>query len=244
MPNRGAMDGIIAAYDPSVIAAAVATAALAVAHGPAQAPAIDHRPAPARILWVRKGRHVRLRRAPGGRTIAILGDRTEYGRRTILAVTHVRGRWAAVSSSLVPNGRRAWVRLSSRDVAFRHTRWRLEADLTDRVLTVLHDGERVTSFAVTIGRRGTESPTGRFAISDKLAGKDFGRSFGCCILALSGRQPKVTFDGLDGRMAIHGTDRPRLIGHRDSQGCLRASDQHLRMLMRRVPVGTPVIIRR
>jgi hypothetical protein len=226
-----------------VLAAAVATVTLAAAGAP-PAPAIDNRPAPARILWVRKGRHVRLRESPGGRTIAILGDRTEYRRRTILAVTQVRGRWAAVSSSLVPNGHRAWVRLGSRDLAFRHTRWRLEADLTDRALTVLHDGERVTSFAVTIGRRGTESPTGRFAISDKLAGKDFGRSFGCCILALSGRQPKVTFDGLDGRMAIHGTDRPRLIGHRDSQGCLRASDQHLRMLMRRVPVGTPVIIRR
>jgi L,D-transpeptidase catalytic domain len=238
------MDTIMAAYDPIVIATAVATATLAAAPGAAPPPAIGHRPAPAPILWVRKGRHVRLRRAPHGRTIAILGDHTEYGRRTILAVTRVRGRWAAISTSLVPNGHRAWVHLSSRDLALRRTRWRLEADLADRTLTVLHDGRQITRFAVTIGRRGTESPTGRFAITDKLAGKDFGRSFGCCILALSGRQPKVTFDGLDGRMAIHGTDRPALIGHRDSQGCLRASDQHLRMLMRRVPVGTPVIIRR
>jgi hypothetical protein len=238
------MDGIFAAYDPSVIAAILATATLAASPAAPPPPAVDHRPAATQILWVRKGRHVRLRRSPHGRTVAILGDRTEYGRRTILAVTHVLGRWAAVSSSLVPNGRRAWVRLSSRDLALRHTRWRLEADLTDRAVRVLHDGKRVTSFAITIGRRGTESPMGRFAISDKLSGKDFGRSFGCCILALSGRQPKVTFGGLDGRMAIHGTDRPALIGHRDSEGCLRASDQHLRMLMRRVPVGTPVIIRR
>ena len=74
--------------------------------------------------------------------------------------------------------------------------------------------------------------------------KGFGRRFGSCILALAARQPEVRRDGLDGRMAIHGTDRPALLGRRGSLGCLRASDVALRGLVRDVPVGTPVTVAR
>jgi lipoprotein-anchoring transpeptidase ErfK/SrfK len=99
-------------------------------------------------------------------------------------------------------------------------------------------------FAVTIGARGTETPTGRFAITDKLRGRPFGRTYGCCIIALSARQPKVRSSGFDGRMAMHGTTRPDLIGRRGSLGCLRTTDATLRRLARLVPVGTPVVITR
>ena len=44
-------------------------------------------------------------------------------------------------------------------------------------------------------------------------------------------------------MAIHGTSDPTSIGAAASAGCLRAADSDLRLLMRRVPLGTPVIIR-
>jgi hypothetical protein len=199
---------------------------------------------PAEILKVREDAKVRLHSRPGGRTFAIVGDRTEYGRRTILAVTGRRGRWAAVTTALVPNGRRAWVRVEHRLLAVRRTRWRLQADLTDRQVTVLRDDELVSSFPVTIGARGTETPTGRFAITDKLRGRPFGRTYGCCIVALSARQPKVRSAGFDGRMAIHGTTRLDLIGRRGSLGCLRTADATVRRLARLVPVGTPVLIRR
>jgi lipoprotein-anchoring transpeptidase ErfK/SrfK len=39
-------------------------------------------------------------------------------------------------------------------------------------------------------------------------------------------------------------DVPVAIGAAASAGCLRASDADLRALMRRVPLGTPVFIRR
>ena len=198
----------------------------------------------AEILRVREDAKVRLHSRPGGRVIGSVDDRTEYGRRTILAVTGRRGRWAAVTTALVPNGRRAWVRVERRAFARRRTRWRLAVDLTDREVTVLHDGRVRSRFAVTIGARGTETPTGRFAITDKLRGRPFGRTYGCCIIALSARQPKVHSGGFDGRMAIHGTTRPDLIGSRGSLGCLRTTDATLRRLARTVPVGTPVVITR
>ena len=45
------------------------------------------------------------------------------------------------------------------------------------------------------------------------------------------------------RLAIHGTNAPSTIGTPASAGCLRAADRDLAVLMRRVPLGTPVVIR-
>jgi lipoprotein-anchoring transpeptidase ErfK/SrfK len=149
-----------------------------------------------------------------------------------------------VPTFLVPNGRRAWVRVSRRTFVVRRTRWRITADLSERTVTVMHGADRVRTLRVAIGARSTPTPPGTYAITDKLGGRAFGRSFGCCILALSGHQPRIRTGSVDGRLAIHGTDRPDLVGARASQGCLRARDRDVRWLMRTVPVGTQVTIRR
>jgi lipoprotein-anchoring transpeptidase ErfK/SrfK len=68
--------------------------------------------------------------------------------------------------------------------------------------------------------------------------------YGCCILALNGHQPKLPAGWQGGnRLAIHGTNAPGTIGSAASAGCLRAADSELQVLMRRVPLGTPVFIR-
>ena len=48
------------------------------------------------------------------------------------------------------------------------------------------NGRAVHRLTVAIGRPGSETPTGRFAVTDKLAGSQLGPYYGCCILALSG----------------------------------------------------------
>ena len=73
----------------------------------------------------------------------------------------------------------------------RRTRWSLHADLSGRTLELRRDGRRVHRLTVAIGRPGSETPTGRFAVTDKLRGSHFGPYYGCCILALSGRQPNT-----------------------------------------------------
>jgi hypothetical protein len=84
----------------------------------------------------------------------------------------------------------------------------------------------------------------RFAITDKPQGTKFGPYYSC-ILALSGTQPNLPPAWPAGnRLAIHGTDAPSLIGTASFAGCLRAADDDLSMLMRRVPLGTPVEVRR
>jgi lipoprotein-anchoring transpeptidase ErfK/SrfK len=69
--------------------------------------------------------------------------------------------------------------------------------------------------------------------------------YGCCIVALSARQPNLPPGWAGGdRIAIHGTPHTETIGQAASTGCLRAADTDLRVLMRDVPVGAPVFIRR
>ncbi|HEX5900314.1 MAG TPA: L,D-transpeptidase [Solirubrobacteraceae bacterium] len=196
------------------------------------------------ILKVRPGRVVAMHAHPGGKLLFRVLPQTTYGRRLILSVTRRRGAWAAVPTFLVPNGRRAWVRVSRRTFVVRRTLWRLTADLSSRTVTVVHGAERVRRLHVTIGAPATPTPPGTYAVTDKLKGRPFGSSFGCCILALSGHQPKILTGSVDGRLAIHGTDRPDLVGARASQGCLRARDRDVRWLMRTVPVGTQLTIRR
>jgi lipoprotein-anchoring transpeptidase ErfK/SrfK len=216
-----------------MLAAAAAIAAVAGAPVP---PATT-------ILKVRPGRVIRMHAHPGGKLLFRVRPKTIYGRRLILSVTHRRRSWAAVTTFLVHNGRRAWVHLDHRTFAVRRTRWRLTADRSARTLTVVHGSETVRTLRVAIGTRATPTPLGTFAVTDKLKGGPFGAAYGCCILALSGHQPKVRTGPIDGRLAIHGTNRPDLVGTRASQGCLRARNADVRWLMRTVPVGTQLTIR-
>jgi hypothetical protein len=90
------------------------------------------------------------------------------------------------------------------------------------------------------GARGTPTPTGRFAITDKLRGSDFSASaYGCCILALSGHQTSLPRGWTGGdRLAIHGGSTAGAV----STGCLHAAARDLVWLMRSVPLGAQIAV--
>jgi lipoprotein-anchoring transpeptidase ErfK/SrfK len=147
-----------------------------------------------------------------------------------------------VTTAAVPNGRLAWI--PGDRVHVRHVRNAIQIDLSSRQLRVLRADRVLRTIPVAIGRPGSPTPTGRFHVTDKLRGAAYGRAYGCCILALSGRQPQLPRGWAGGdRLAIHGTPRPDLIGARVSAGCLHARRSDLRYLMRTVRLGTPVFIR-
>jgi lipoprotein-anchoring transpeptidase ErfK/SrfK len=194
---------------------------------------------------IRSGRTVALRAKPGGKTIAKLGSHTEFGSKRVLSVAATRGRWLGVSVPERPNGKLGWIDGRSGALDRGRTKISVRADLSKRQVE-LRVGRRVVKrMKVAIGRPGAATPTGRFAITDKLAGNRFGPYYGCCILALSGHQPNTPAGWRGGnRLAVHGTDQPGLIGAAASAGCLRGADRDLRVLIRRVPVGTPIFIQR
>jgi hypothetical protein len=82
-------------------------------------------------------------------------------------------------------------------------------------------------------------------VTDKLDGRSYGAFYGCCILALSAIQPHLPPGWRGGsRVAIHGTLSTSDFGRAVSAGCLHVGSRDLRYLMRMVPLGTLVFIRR
>jgi lipoprotein-anchoring transpeptidase ErfK/SrfK len=99
----------------------------------------------------------------------------------------------------------------------------------------------VRTIRVGIGAPGSPTPTGRFAVAEKLTGP-FGPAFGPRILVLTARQPRLPA-GWNTRItyyvAIHAGAGQ---GSAVSAGCLHMDEPDVRWLMRTVPLGTPVLI--
>ena len=184
-----------------------------------------------------------LRAAPGGRPLARLPAKTQWGSPRVLSVVERRGPWLAVLAPELRNHQVGWVdaRRATRLLRVEYT---IDVSLSRRFMTVRRGGRVVARSRVAIGRPSAPTPRGRFAITDKLlTGNDQG-PYGCCVLALNGRQPRVPqgWGGGD-RLAIHATPSPETIGQAASLGCLRAPNLLMRRLVHQIPLGTPVRIR-
>ena len=179
---------------------------------------------------------------PGGRALVRVGPRGPLGGPLVFGVVGVRGSWVEVTAEALPNGRHGWARFG-RDVSVQPVEWALRASLSRRELSVLRDGRLVRTIPVGIGAPGSPTPTGNFAVAEKVTGP-FGPAYGCCILALTARQPHLP-PGWDTRItyyvAIHAGSGQ---GAAVSAGCLHATEADVRYLMRTVPLGTAVQILR
>ena len=196
------------------------------------------------VVRVRSGRSVRLYDRPWGRVVSAVGARTRFGSPSVMSVVRRRGKWLAVTTTAMGNGKIAWVRADAPAIDRGRVRMAISVDLSERRLELRRGKRLVKSVEVAIGRPGSSTPKGRFAVTDKLPGSRYGPYYGCCILALNGTQPNTPAGWRGGnRLAIHGTNAPGSIGTPSSAGCLRASDADLRTLMRRVPLGTPVFVK-
>jgi lipoprotein-anchoring transpeptidase ErfK/SrfK len=197
------------------------------------------------IAEVRPGHAVALRSRPFGPVLARVGSRTQFGsRRALGIVAQRRGRWLAVTEAGVGNNRVVWVDAKSARLRYARTRLELDLDLSERSLILRRDGAVMRRMNVGVGRAGSPTPTGTFAVTDKLKGSAYSASYGCCILALSATQPNLPAGWKGGnRIAIHGTLSASDFGRAVSAGCPHASNADLRYLMRTVPLGTPVVIR-
>jgi hypothetical protein len=204
------------------------------------------RPEPAHVIAeVQPGHALALRSRPFGPVLARVGSKTPFGSQRALSVVATRhGHWLAVTEAGVGNNRVVWVDAKSGGLRYARTRFELDIDLSGRTLVVRRNGVAVRRLSVGVGRAGSPTPTGTFAVTDKLNGGSYSASYGCCILALSATQPNLPAGWTGGnRIAIHGTLSAGDFGRAVSAGCVHASDSDLRYLMRNVPLGTPVVIR-
>lgn len=178
-----------------------------------------------------------LRRSPGGRRVGTIGRRTRFKSRQLLAVVARRGAWLGVLHPRMPNGRAGWIPRSA--VRLVQSPWEIEIDRSAKVARVRYGGRFAARFPVAVGRSSSPTPLGRFAVTDRITTRGVS-PYGCCILAITGRQGKLPQGWTGGdRLALHGSPTDS-VGGAVSSGCVRLERRALRWMMRRVPAGTRV----
>lgn len=186
-------------------------------------------------------RPTQLRSAPGGPVIAPVGLQTPFGSPQAMWVARLRGSWLGVVSVQAGNGHLGWIPAGAASLS--RVGWELRVSLRARQLTVLLAGRPVEHYAVAIGAPSSPTPTGRFAVTDRLRTNNPAGPYGCCILALSATAPHV-IQGWNGgnRIAIHSTPETWTIGEAISHGCMRLTLAQGRWLLAHIPLGTPTVV--
>jgi lipoprotein-anchoring transpeptidase ErfK/SrfK len=151
------------------------------------------------------------------------------------------GAWYKVRLTTRPNDATGWVPAEA--VQVKRTPWRVVVHLRTRTMDLLKKGKRVGSWKVAVGTPANPTPKGRFAVSEVVRQRNPGGFFGTYIITISAHSENLSeFDGGDGRVALHGTNRASLLGQAVSHGCVRLDNRVATRLGRNVPPGAPVDI--
>ncbi len=186
-------------------------------------------------------RSTSMRASPAGRVLGTVGPRTEFGSPDLLSVARIDDGWLGVISELAGNGRLGWIPLSA--VALERDSYQLRASLSAKHLVVLAAGRVLARYPIGIGASWAPTPTGKFAVTDRILTGDSSGPYGCCIVALTATAPHAIPGWTGGnRIAIHATADAESIGQPDSHGCLHVTAADASWLVQHVPAGTPVTI--
>ena len=186
-------------------------------------------------------------RAPGSGRLAVFGPENQNGVPTVFGVLAKRlgsscdPEWYRVQLPLKPNGITGWVRAA--DVELARVTTRILVDLGDREVTLYDRGRPVLTARAAIGSPRTPTPTGRYYVDQRLIPRDRGGPFGPGAIGISAFSEVLTGWTQGGPIAIHGTNRPDLIGRAVSNGCLRVRNDQLLRIFERTRAGTPVLVR-
>jgi lipoprotein-anchoring transpeptidase ErfK/SrfK len=166
---------------------------------------------------------------------------TYFGNPLVMLVVGEADGWVEVLLQARPNGQTGWVRTSEVELSTHDAV--LELDLTTRQLTARVDGEVILEATTSIGLPGNPTPTGTYYITEVIPQSFVGGDFGPFILATSAYSEQLQlFDGGLPIVAVHGTNRPDLIGEMVTNGCVRLTNDLITELAEKLPPGVPLII--
>ncbi len=192
--------------------------------------------------------HVRVRRIAiyrsrrAKRASLVLGKRDENGTQRTFLVRATKGDWVRVFLPTRPNGSQGWVK--RRAVRVYTNGYRLVIRLRSNELRLWRGERMLAKYPVAVGTRSTPTPQGLYYIVELLQPRNPNGSYGPFSFGLSAHSNVLKrFAGGDGRVGLHGTNQPGLIGSNVSHGCIRLRNKAVRRLAKILPLGTPVYIR-
>jgi hypothetical protein len=197
------------------------------------------------LLW--KQAVVRSRPTPKSLRVAVLRQfRPDFRPQFVLALSVRRNSdgeptWYRVSVPGRPNGRSGWVRAAALEVRPVHKRLVIYRGARR---FQFWDGDRlVRTGKVAVGKPGAETPLGLFYVTWKFNPTidPNWAILGEYAFETSAYSKLTDWPG-GGIVGVHGTPWPELLGQAVSHGCVRLSNENIRFLRHRVPLGTPVRI--
>ena len=170
---------------------------------------------------------IAVREAPSSDAprIGVLHEfRADYRHQVVFALGQKVGAdgrlWYRVLLSRRPNGTTGWVRADGVDL--RPVTTTIVVRRSTRTLEVIRRGETIFKTTVAVGAPGTETPVGRFYLMTEFRPTD--SFYGTWAFETSAYSPTLTDWPGGGKIGIHGTSAPGLLGLAVSHGCIRVSN--------------------
>jgi hypothetical protein len=168
--------------------------------------------------------------------------RRDYRHQVVFALGQRVGKdgrlWYRVLLSRRPNGTTGWVRADGVDA--RPVSTTIVVRRSERLLEVQRRGTTVFRTTVAVGAPGTETPLGRFYLMTEFRPTD--TFYGTWAFETSAYSDTLTDWPGGGKIGIHGTSAPYLLGQAVSHGCIRVSNAAADRLHALVSPGTALEI--
>ncbi|MBW4470669.1 MAG: L,D-transpeptidase [Stenomitos rutilans HA7619-LM2] len=124
---------------------------------------------------------------------------------------------------------------------------RVVVRLSQRRVYVYRGDQVLAKYPIAIGKRGWETPTGRFQVLSKEKNPVF-KNFRTGQLIYPGpdnplgsRWIGIWTDGKT-QIGFHGTNQEELLGQAVSHGCIRMRNRDVTTMFEQVPIGTAVMV--
>ena len=168
-----------------------------------------------------------------------LDNPTWEGLPVVFLVIEDKGPWLHVRVSSRPNNLTAWV--SRAEVRLRTVPNRVLIEVGARRVTVFHGDQVIMQDSVAVGTDRTPTPLGNFFVDGAVKVPYDTGPYGAYQVSVSGFSDVLqSFGGGVGQIAMHGTNRPDLIGQNVSNGCIRMTNDNITKMVQLAPLGTPV----
>lgn len=167
---------------------------------------------------------------------------SEFAGAGVFTVNRTEGAWLNVNVPQRPNGVTGWIK-SSEVHTYQHSYY-MRLQLATRLLSVCNAGRVIQQEKVGVGVSRTPTPIGLFYTVDLIKPKGGPNgAYGPYAFGLSGFSETIfDFAGGDGRLGLHGTNKPALLGTPASSGCIRLSNVAITKLAKTLPLGVPIQI--